>query len=197
MNNYEYIIAGLPVLLRDSKGYGALSGDEIIAQIREVCSEKDDKAISFLLEGLDESTLDEEFYRKALSHKDPFIREFFRFDLNVRNAKVVYLNRALGRPEGTDIMAVDGGVFEKAPEVEAVLMTHDILARERGLDSLMWDKVDEITGMDVFSLSVILAFITKVHITDRWLKLDEQAGRKMFHRLVDEVRGTFKGVVFE
>ena len=30
----------------------------------------------------------------------------------------------------------------------------------------------------------------------RWLLLDEEAGRAMFKRLVDEVRGTFKGVEY-
>ena len=33
-------------------------------------------------------------------------------------------------------------------------------------------------------------------IIQRWLKLDEQTGREMFRRLVEEVRGTFKGVEY-
>ena len=42
----------------------------------------------------------------------------------------------------------------------------------------------------------ILGMIVKMMIIRRWLILDEEAGREMFKRLVDEVRGTFKGVEY-
>ncbi len=45
-------------------------------------------------------------------------------------------------------------------------------------------------------MNVILSFILKLHIIDRWHILDEQTGREMFRKLVDEVRGTFKGVEY-
>ena len=54
--------------------------------------------------------------------------------------------------------------------------------------------LDELTVQHYFDMDVILAFILKLHIIDRWHLLDEQTGREMFRKLVDEVRGTFKGV---
>ena len=36
----------------------------------------------------------------------------------------------------------------------------------------------------------------KMMIIRRWLILDEATGREMFKKLVDEVRGTFKGVEY-
>jgi hypothetical protein len=36
--------------------------------------------------------------------------------------------------------------------------------------------------------------VTKLHIVDRWLALDEEKGRELFRKLVQEVKGTFKGV---
>ena len=47
-----------------------------------------------------------------------------------------------------------------------------------------------------FDLTVILGFIVKLKIIDRWMKLDEATGREMFRELVDEVRGTFAGVKY-
>ena len=38
--------------------------------------------------------------------------------------------------------------------------------------------------------------MAKMMIIRRWLILDEETGRAMFKRLVDEVRGTFKGVEY-
>ena len=126
--------------------------------------------------------------------KDHFLREYFRFDLNVRNAKVAYLNKALGRPAGTDIFMSAPGEFEEAQKLDSVLATDDILARERGIDDLMWAKIDELTTFDYFDIDAVLGFIAKLHIVARWLKLDDETGRQMFARLVDEVRGSYTGI---
>jgi len=198
MNNYEYIIASLPVLMPDSRSLGTDTADSLIEDIRKNCSGKDNSLISFLLDGYDEEKLDASFYMSALSHSDRFIREYFSYDLDVRNAKVRWLNGALGREADMDTIILDPEKeIEKDEKLEGVLGTHDILAREKGLDSLMWDKIDELTLMDVFNIDVILGFIAKLKIISRWLALDEQTGREMFRRLVDEVRGTFEGVHYE
>ena len=112
----------------------------------------------------------------------------------MRNAKVAYLNNALGRPAGTDIFLEAPGEFAESQRLESVLNTDDILARERGIDDLMWAKIDELTTFDYFDIDAVLGFIAKLHIVYRWLKLDDETGRKMFARLVDEVRGSYTGI---
>ncbi len=97
MNNYEYIIASLPDITTGWK-FGEKTPEDYIEEIVSLCSEKDRETIAFLMDGYNDEKLDAAFYSVALVHKDAFIREFFRFDLNVRNAKVKYLNKALGRP---------------------------------------------------------------------------------------------------
>ena len=87
--------------------------------------------------------------------------------------------------------------FEEAADIETVLAAGDILSRERGIDDLMWDKIDKLTVFNYFDIDAILGFITKLNIVARWYRLDEQTGREMFKRLVDEVRGTFKGVEYK
>jgi hypothetical protein len=86
--------------------------------------------------------------------------------------------------------------FEEAPALEAVFDLGDILARERGIDDLMWDKISALTTFHYFDIEVILGFVAKLNIVARWFRLDEQTGREMFKKLVDEVRGTFKGVEY-
>ena len=61
----------------------------------------------------------------------------------------------------------------------------------------MWDKINEITTFNYFDLDAIPGFIARLHIIGRWFALGEKTGREMFRRLVDEVRGTFKGVNYE
>lgn len=196
MDNYQYIIASLPVPNKDIRPGDVSRSAELLAFIREHCSREDNALIDRLLDGYDESKLGLAFYETALSGSDRFIREFFTFDLRVRNAKVRFLNKALDRPVDQDIFLEPEGEFPEAEKIAAVLQDKDILARERGLDGLMWAKIDEILIFDTFNIDVILGFIAKLKISDRWLTLDEQTGREMFRRLVQEIRGTFKGVEF-
>ncbi len=207
MNNYEYIIASLPDITTGWK-FGEKVPHDYIEEITSACTEKDRKLIEFLMSGYLDENLNTEFYLKALTHKDRFIREYFRFDLNVRNAKVKYLNKALGRPADKDVLSFPEGTpeqvlefiseeFEEAAALDNVLGAGDILSRERGLDDLMWAKIDNLTLFNYFDIDVILGFIAKLNIVARWFKLDEQTGREMFKRLVDEVRGTFKGVEYK
>lgn len=135
-----------------------------------------------------------EFYRRALAHGNRFIREWFRFDLDLRNATVAFLNDSLGRPEGQDLVLLTEREAEEFPEedaVQQVLNRADLLQRERGLDDLRWQKVDELTAMDVFDLELILGFVAKLQIIDRWLKLDPESGRELFRKLVEDIRSTY------
>lgn len=190
MNNYEYIIAGLPLLSQDGRenpDTGALLGE-----IREQLSGPDRSTLDFLLSSYEPEALNAEFYLKAGKSRNRFIREFFGLDLGVRNTKVEYLNRSLGRPEGTDILIpdpeADSAEFEKKEELDALLETADILGRERALDDFYWKAADELTVLDVFDLDVILAFVVKLKLVERWLRLDEATGRELFRKLVKEIK---------
>ena len=207
MSNYIYIIAGLPDFTPDWK-QGDKSLDEIIAQVRELLSAKDNEVLDFIVKGFDKDQIGLEFYKEALAHRIGFIREFFRFDFDVRNQKVRYLNHALGRDAEKDVLKItdpeaeENGIEQEEPEfkesekLQAILEKNDILSRERGIDDLYWDKIDELTLFDYLNFDRIMGVIVKMMIIRRWLVLDEQTGREMFKKLVDEVRGTFKGVEY-
>lgn len=196
MSNFEYIIASLPYL---TPGYHYAEGkgfQDVLGEIRRDLSARDNATLDFLLKGFDADSLDAPFYEEALHGGNRFLRGYFRFDLNLRNAKVRYLNRQLARDAEQDVLGIDGGEFEEASKVDAVLAEADLIAREKGLDDLTWAKVDALSTFHYFDLTAVLAYVTKLHIADRWLALDEARGRELFRKLVDEVRGTFKGVQF-
>ena len=207
MNNYVYLIAGLPDFTPDWR-QGEKSLDGYLEQMRELLSEKDNETISFIIKGFDKDQIGFDFYKEALAHRIGFIREFFQFDLNVRNQKVRYLNHALGRDADKDILSMrdpeaeETGLEPEEPEfkesarLQSILEGNDILSRERGIDDLYWDKIDELTLFDYLNFDKILGVMAKMMIIRRWLILDEETGRAMFKKLVDEVRGTFKGVEY-
>ena len=207
MNNYVYIIAGLPDFTPDWR-QGEKSLDEYLEQMHELLSTKDNEVIAFIMKGFDKDQIGPDFYKEVLSHRLGFIREFFQFDMNVRNQKVRYLNDALGRAPEKDVLSLrdpeaeETGLepeepeFKEAGRLQAILEGGDILSRERGIDDLYWDKIDELTLFDYLNFDRILGVAAKMMIIRRWLILDEETGREMFKKLVDEVRGTFKGVEY-
>ncbi len=203
MKNYEYIIASLPVLSKDPSQGERVDCDAIIQEVRDLLSPSDNRLVDTLAEGFDPKTLSRDFYLKALKSPNRFIREYFAFDLTLRNEKVKYLNTTLGRPSGQDIVLLDedkddvGDVPDEVPAVLSTLALTDILARERGLDDIVWKKIDSLVTFNYFDMDAILAFLSKLHIIRRWLSLDEAQGRELFSRLVQEVRSTFKGVNYD
>ena len=197
MNNYEYIIASLPVPEPDG---GTANVGALIEFIRSQCSDGDSALIACLEDGFDPQKLNYGFYNSALESRNRFLREFLRFDMLVRNTKVEYLNRVLERKEGEGIIPVPGMSeesdtpscpdFDEKPEVMAVLEQDDILAREKGLDRLLWNKADELTRLRLFDMDVILAIVAKLLITERWNRLDPESGRELFRNLIQEIRNT-------
>ena len=169
----------------------SLDADALVEAIRSQCSAADNALIDCVTDGFIPDRLDEEFYRRALSCRNPFVREYFLWDLRVRNTKTEYLNAKLGRSAGKDLIDLPGAdEFDEKARVQAVLSGTDILKRERGLDDLMWNKADELVQLHLFDVDVILAFIAKIKITDRWNRLDPQSGRELFRNLVEEIRQT-------
>ena len=211
MSNFEYIISSLPYLTMDFKYAGQAGFNSVISDIKRDLDEKDQGLVEFLLKGFSDKELNADFYAAALRSRNRFLREYFRFDLNLRNAKVRYLNAQLGREPDQDVMTgedpeaedVDidgfrftGGEFEEALKVDNILADKDLVSREKGLDDLLWDKVDSLSTFHYFDIEAVLAYIAKLHIVTRWLNLDEEVGRDVFRRLLKDVRGTYKGVKY-
>ena len=211
MSNFEYIISSLPYLTMDFKYAGQAGFNSVISDIKRDLDEKDQGLVEFLLKGFSDKDLNADFYAAALKHRNRFLREYFRFDLNLRNAKVRYLNAQLGREPDQDLMTgedpeaedVDidgfrftGGEFEEALKVDNILAEKDLVSREKGLDDLLWDKIDGLSTFHYFDIEAVLAYIAKLRIVTRWLNLDEEVGRDVFRRLLKDVRGTYKGVKY-
>lgn len=189
MANYEYILASLPEITSDSTGVS--DAESVIGEIRSQLDGKDLTEMLLLDSYFSEEGPGKEFYLKARASGCRFIREYFEYDRTVRNAKVTYLNGRLGRPEGTDILLLgEEEELPSCPEAEDALGRTDLIEREKALDDLMWAKADELTCLDILDLDLIIAFIIKLKIADRWMKLDAEKGRALLRKLVDEIRNS-------
>lgn len=203
MNNFPYIIAGLPQLALDFESRKS-TFDNLVNSIYEFCSKEDRQAIDWLLFGLKDENLSRHFYRNLKKLNVPFMNEFFEFDLTLRNIKVAYLARKHKREGETQFIgdfpyiellrtskAPDFGLsmtMDSAPKILQIMDMQDILEREQQLDLLRWNRASEICTFRLFDINVILCFILKAAIIERWNKLDKAEGAKFLKLLLSELR---------
>ena len=198
MGNYHYIIAGLPelVLNADNK---AFSYDSVREQIYLSSSEKDRRFIEWFDFGTNEDNLNAHFYRAAMNCKNRFIRLYFALDLEIRNRKVDFVAGKMERSGDAYKVQVKNDIDlglneEQLTRLQSIFANKNILEKEQLLDKFKWDYITGLNGYGEFNMDVILSFLAKGKLIDRWNKLDRKAGEEMFRKLVDEVRGTFNGI---
>ena len=189
MDNYVYIVAGLPELTSgfENTGFNYASVKE---SIMELLSEKDQQLVELMEEGFDENTLGADFYAKAAESKNRFIREYFDFDGRLRNMKVEYLAKRLGKNGEDFVVELPEADFEEEKQIQDILADADFVQREQKMDELKWEKASDIARMDYFNMNAILAFMVKAKTVQRWAELDAAKGQEMFKKLVKEIRGT-------
>ena len=189
MDNYVYIVAGLPEL---TSGFENANFDyaAVKESIMELLSEKDQQLVELMEEGFDENTLGQAFYAKAAASKNRFIREYFDFDGRLRNIKVQYLAKRLGKNGEEYLVELPEADFDEEKHIAEILQDTNFVDREQRMDELKWEKASDIARMDYFNMNAILAFLVKAKTVQRWAELDASKGQEMFHKLVQEIRGT-------
>ena len=195
MSNYHYIIVGLPDLVPDF-GSQSFSYDEVSAVIRANLSKKDNKLVDWLEFGLAEDNLHHYFYHKAEHSKNNFLSQYFAFDRFLRNVQVSLLSRTLGKESEKYMMGEINTENDDYKEIAKIFEISNLIEREQALDRFRWRKISEINLYHYFDIDVILAFLLKGKIVERWIKLDQAKGAELFEQYVSEVRGTFTGINF-
>ena len=206
MNNYHYIIAGLPELMPDFHAEG-FSYKDLELPIREQLSARDRRLVDWLDFGTDTSHLSGHFYRAVSRQNSGFLRAYFEMDRKMRNAQVEFISAKENMDSARYTVGETESCQEEYPELQAIFQCGDLFEREHRLDMFRWERITgmtlfhyfDMTGMTLFhyfDMDVILAFLAKGLIVDRWSRLDRERGTQLFRQYVDEVRGTFKGVDF-
>ncbi len=198
MDNYHYIIAGLPELVLNADN-GNLNYSAIRDHIVYSSAPKDIRLVEWLEFGSNEENLSPHFYRAAFKCKSNFIRKYFALDLQIRNMKVEFVSKKLGRDGDSLKMNVKNNVDielsnEQKEKLNQIFANKNILEKEQMLDKFKWDFITDMIPYGSFNMDVILAFLAKGQLINRWNKLDRNAGIELFKKLVDEVRGTYQGI---
>ena len=143
------------------------------------------------------------YYSKLEKSKNKFVKQWGEFDRSVKNLSAAFEARKHSL-EAQQVLVGSGFICksiienfkvedfglneqEWVAEILKLLSSDDIIKKERGLDLLRWNKIDDLTTFSYFNLDFILGYILKLTMIGRWSQLDEKSGRAMFDTLVGRV----------
>ena len=144
------------------------------------------------------------YYHYAIKCDNKFISTWFELNLDVNNilaamaarkykmevAKVVVGNNfvadALRTSNARDFgLADDLEYFEQLVRVNDTI---DLVEREKKIDLLKWNWMEENTFFNYFTIEKIFVFLMKLEMIERWVSLDKNKGNEMFRQLIDQLK---------
>jgi hypothetical protein len=147
------------------------------------------------------------FYCYVAKYGNEFLQKWFEFDLQLRNILAATNARKLGKDPspylvGTDPInqhlahniSSDFGLRGELPLMEKlmpILEISNIYEREKRLDMLRWEFIDEVNIFSYFNIDKVLGYYLKAEIVDRWMKFDPKVGDVLLNRYFNELKGTF------
>ena len=186
------------------KGFDA---DAIYGEIRRALSRTDRRTAGLLwslmdIYGLSRERI-EKLYAMCAASGCEYLRQWTRFDRNLRNVIAAHTARAKGMEvepkllstEGDEIVlslakstAADFNLKGELDYIDRLLGALGDVAsmvdKERAIDGIRWEKADELVGFDTFGIPTLLAYMVKIALIGRWTKLDPATGREMYDKLV-------------
>lgn len=167
---YYYLAASLPTLTLDAAP--SITMDEF----RATCAR--------FLTPADQAALDELLAGGAPDARHPFIRAWYHRDVQLRCA--VAKQRAARHKRDATPFLRDYTGFDVSLEKAAadVFARGTPLDRERALDRVRWDLIEELAGPDAFSGQAILAYALRLKTAARWAAMDETKGRQTAESLL-------------
>jgi len=152
------------------------------------------------------------FYDFLLRTKNQFLREWFNFELNVKNIlTAINCMHFRYNPEQHLIQTeTDLTVFpllqktqlkpeyfeELVPFSEQIFRAaaseSQLIEKEKTIDKIKWDYLDEHTFFHYFTIEKVLSFSIKLLMTERWMKLDKKTGEELLNKLINELKTSYK-----
>jgi hypothetical protein len=151
------------------------------------------------------------FFNTMLAHKNLFVRQWFEFELNLRNILAAANCQSSSADAGFSLalasevlplndiaeqllksQAPDFGLSSQFPWMDKLVTAkgESPVEHQKTIDLIRWDYLADLTTFSYFTIEMILAFALRLAIVERWLALDVESGRQAVARLVAELAAT-------
>ncbi|MFC4666460.1 DUF2764 family protein [Falsiporphyromonas endometrii] len=144
------------------------------------------------------------FYDFALNCNNDFLKQWFELNLNLKNILAAHTAIKLGW-EPKDYVVGNNSIAEKLktskqkdfgikdeldylPEILKIAEESDITKRERMIDLLKWNWLEEACFVKVFDIERLICYYLQLSIIERWVSLDEKTGEMTFRKIVTDLK---------
>ncbi|MDH6533803.1 DUF2764 domain-containing protein [Parabacteroides sp. 52] len=140
------------------------------------------------------------YYAYAMKNSNRFIAEWYELNLNINNvltaitARKYDLDKSLyivGNNEIAQTLRTSnsrdfglGDSVDYLGDLQRITEETDLLMREKKLDQLKWNWLEEQTFFKTFDVESVFAYMLKLEMIERWTTLDKIAGEKTFRELI-------------
>ena len=144
------------------------------------------------------------YYHYAMKCGNKFVSEWFELNLNVNNILAAMAARKYKMDVtrvsvGTNVVAEalrtsnarDFGLaddLEYFEQLTRINDTVDLVDREKKIDLLKWNWMEDNTFFNYFTIEKIFIFLMKLEMIERWVSLDKEKGNEMFRKLIDQLK---------
>ena len=144
------------------------------------------------------------YYHYAMKCGNKFVSDWFELNLNVNNILAAmaarkykmdvtkvsvgsnFVAEALRSSNARDFgLADDLEYFEQLTRIND---TVDLVEREKKIDLLKWNWMEDNTFFNYFTIEKIFVFLMKLEMIERWVSLDKDKGNEMFRKLIDQLK---------
>jgi hypothetical protein len=148
------------------------------------------------------------YYGYVKNCRNEFLRNWFEFDLNLKNI-VAGINIRKHKIKGEKYFIGDNNIvqaikksslrdfglandFDYMEKLVNIQENDNLLEREIAMDLLRWDFIDEHNTFNYFTVEVLLGYVIKLQMVQRWLETDLETGKQMFKKLVDDLERSYE-----
>ena len=155
-----------------------------------------------------EDRLAQLYYAHAMSQGNAFVERWFAFNLDLNNFLTAITARRydldvkpliVGDNEVAKALRTSNsrdfgltGVMDGFEEVMCISEIENLVERERKLDVLKWEWMEENSFFDYFTVEKLFAFLVKIQIIERWISLDAEAGGEMLRGMIRQLKEEVK-----
>ena len=144
------------------------------------------------------------YYNHAMKSGNPFVSAWFELNLDVNNILAAmtarkYKMEVAKVPVGENLVAEalrssnarDFGLADDLEYFEQLVRindTVDLVEREKKIDLLKWNWMEDNTFFNYFTIEKIFVFLMKLEMIERWVSLDKEKGNELFRQLIDQLK---------
>lgn len=149
------------------------------------------------------------YYDYARKCPNAMMAEWYGLNFNILNILTALIARKQGwaledyvQGDGDVVEAIlkqtnqpDFGLGTELDYVKDLMQTAetaDPVEKERQIDALRWNWLEEKTFFEPFDITALFAYIVRTEILERWAILDPEQGRERFTQIIEDLRGKAK-----